>query len=128
MSEETVLSWFGKGLPPVGTVCQLVNVERGTDWRHESVNGAKVTIVAHYDNDGASVAAFTVGQPGISFTVDSAIARNFEPIPTAESLAEKERERACRQMLDDVHHDISAAALRQAQRLYDSGWRKQVTP
>lgn len=121
MPEETVLPWSGEGLPPVGTVCQLVNVERGPDWRHESVNGAEVTIIAHYDNDGALVAAFTVGQPGIDFTVDSAVARNFEPLPS-------EREAACRQLLADAYQDINDAALRQAQRLYDAGWRKQVTP
>lgn len=121
MSEENDLLWPGEGLPPVGTVCQLKNVERNSDWRIESKDGAKVTIIAHYENAGTLVAAFTVGQPGIDLVVDSAIAGNFEPL-------QSEREMVCRQMLADVHHDVSGAALRQAQRLYDAGWRKQAAP
>jgi hypothetical protein len=124
---ESAPAWTGEGLPPVGTVCQLKNVESGSEWREVAENGSKVTIIAHYMNAGTPLAAFTVGVIGESFTVDSATESFFEPIRTPEQIAAEERGRSVEQMVADLRLLIvGGKEFSVCEALYDAGYRKQA--
>jgi hypothetical protein len=124
---EMKQEWTGEGLPPVGTVCQLKNVESGSEWREVAENGSKVTIIAHYMNAGTPLAAFTVGVIGESFTVDSATESFFEPIRTPEQIAAEERGRSVEQMVADLRLLIvGGKEFSVCEALYDAGYRKQA--
>jgi hypothetical protein len=124
MPEETAAPWGGEGLPPVGTVCEIAASTDYLTIRHPE--GAKVKIYANFTDDrGVELAAF-IDDAGRVAGV--AIARCFRPVLTPEQIEAAERDQACRQLLKDAYQDDNAFALVQAGRLYDAGWRKQVTP
>jgi hypothetical protein len=58
------------------------------------------------------------------------IAALFLPIRTPEQIAAEERIAAIKEMASAAHRpgQISVTKLEMAQRLYDAGYRKQVTP
>lgn len=68
--------WDGEGLPPVGTRCLLGKVDEWTKYGLKV--GDEVEIIAHYDNAGINVCAFTFGVPGETMDVDAG--RSFRPI------------------------------------------------
>lgn len=110
--ENEVKPWSGEGRPPAGTVCEYTS-NGGLNWRETSVLFIDEQVV------------LLTGYPLYKFA-DPDIA--FRPIRTPEQIAMEERDWACRQLLKDAYQDESAFALVQAGRLYDAGWRKQVTP
>ena len=109
--------WTGEGLPPVGTMC----------W-YGSKNEER-RIVAHIDQgeEAGELRFLAVLQIGEMGQITLATAEHWKPIRTPEQIAAEEREKACRELLKDCYQDDNAFALVQAGRLYDAGWRKQVT-
>lgn len=114
--ENEVKPWSGEGLPPVRTVCDYKHVH---EWQ-------KVEVFAVKPNyNGSHTALFTYENGCWGGCAEPSF---FRPIRTPEQIAMEERDLACRQLLKDAYQDESAFALVQAGRLYDEGWRKQVTP
>lgn len=117
--------WSGEGLPPVGTVCEVVNCNHDFT---KQFNGARVEIIL---NDG-DLAVFRV----LGFLDDlkpryhALIASKFRPIRTPEQIAADE--------LDNRAHDLFRIAWPETHswgdlsphwqeafcRLADSGYRK----
>lgn len=118
--------WNGKGLPPVGTVCEIAGSAEFFHNRHPE--GVKVKIYAHFTDDrGVELAAFTddIGQVG-----GVGIAKCFRQIRTPEQIAAEEREASIKAMMalnpDENPNQTLSKWLCEA--LYDAGYRKQVTP
>lgn len=97
--------WSGKGIPPVGTVCEYLWVD-GDEWR-------KCEVVAYYF---ANVVAIDV--------LDSAAIlmqpMMFRPIKTPEQIAVEERQWA----IDEMYRIIRESQIKTVAALYDAGYRK----
>ncbi|WP_288659500.1 MULTISPECIES: hypothetical protein [Pseudomonas] len=97
--------WNGPedGLPPVGTVCELQDA-------------TEVRILAHTKRAGAPVAVY---QCTDSESIEAYTASFFRPIRTPEQIAAEERDKAIKEMADDlgIMHTTAAQA-------YDKGYRK----
>jgi len=120
--------WTGKGLPPVGTVVEVVSPGYHHD-RFARFIGKEVTIVAHDVIEGDPVAVFRMAIEGFASEQDyhALIAGCFRPIKTPEQIAEDERLSAMRPLTDlilsriDIGH-IDASGL--AGFIHDAGYRK----
>lgn len=122
--------WNGEGLPPVGTVCELVRPNEMTDSFSDFLEtGSRVSIIAHFQSNGGMVAAFTYQGCGKETQVDKGSEENFRPIRTPEQIAAEERKQAIYEMsmaanavghmLGYTHELINC--------LYDAGYRKADT-
>jgi hypothetical protein len=111
-------AWTGEGLPPVGTVCEFMK----------------------HNSPPAPEGQWTVGD--IRYVSDCTVIiggencehvhhpRNcsFRPVRTAEQIEREERDKACRQICVDAGGAVTESEMKIAGRLYDAGYRKQVTP
>lgn len=114
--------WSGDGLPPVGTVCELL-------WCSTSGRYVGVIILAH--DEAGAVYRFTDGEKKGDYGSEhqGMIGEfcNFRPIRTPEQIAAEEREHAVQKMMDDttvlsgIHHNRRLLCA----ELYDAGYRKQ---
>ena len=123
--------WQGEGLPPVGTVCEFHGLyPKDDEWHKDLEPGTQVTVIAHYDNAGTLVAAFTFGQPGINMAVDCAVEGWFRPIKSAEQIAAEERidavNKMCRQFMLVSQPEVPWRDL--FNQMYDAGYRKVEQP
>jgi hypothetical protein len=116
--------WTGEGLPTVGTVCEY-RVGDGPWFECEIRYVTKpyqdcpievVMFPPHLKGEQTAVVGTSCGEV------------SFRPIRTPEQVAAEDRRKACEELLSDCYQDANAFALVQAGRLYDAGWRKQVTP
>ena len=108
--------WTGKGLPPVGMVCEAMLPSMNHQW-------AEAVVVWHHpEHEGSAVVVHGGGRlTGWSSA--------FRPIRTPEQIAAEEREKAVFEIahiLIDNRHD--SAEYHQAGRIYDAGFRKQPSP
>ena len=106
--------WDGKGLPPVGTVCEHADI----NWEPWT----KVTIVAHHliEEDDLLVAVF-VYKNGSSHSSEG---DHFRPLRTPEQIAAEEREKAISEMLLGYPYSGSDIVRACCEYLYDAGYRK----
>ncbi|VVM35936.1 hypothetical protein PS645_00022 [Pseudomonas fluorescens] len=129
MSEEMHRPWFGDGLPPPGTICEIAASTQYLINRYPE--GAKVKVYSNFTDDrGIELAAFidAAGQVG-----GVAIAKCFRP--TKEQIAEAERDRAIselKKVFDSRSHELMPTSNKYLDTLFgaihDAGYRKQVTP
>lgn len=108
--------WTGEGLPPVGTVCEFKANILG--WVQATITAVtELSIVftrPSYQN----------GRPLVEERLPHKAIERFRPIRTPEQIAAEDRDKAINQMeFDSGYLDRGAFT-----KLYDAGWRKQVTP
>ncbi|HBO3538563.1 TPA: hypothetical protein ONA95_004767 [Pseudomonas aeruginosa] len=109
-------TWNGKGLPPVGTVCERRTLPGG-DGRYEQVR-----IIAH-TRKGFPVWENTDGVfAGISKFPHLVGGRpEFRPIRTPEQIAAEERAKA----IEEMCFAVETLTVKQAKALFDAGYRRQ---
>ncbi|MFU5504484.1 hypothetical protein ACM7V1_29335 [Pseudomonas aeruginosa] len=107
-------AWDGKGLPPVGTVCE---------W-HESDGWAYTeSKVAAYTDDGLFVCMQKPGRRPEVLRIDNC---EFRPIRTPEQIAAEEREKAISEMLYIYNGAYWPMTSKQfCEILFDAGYRRQ---
>ncbi|SFX16721.1 hypothetical protein SAMN03159390_00596 [Pseudomonas sp. NFACC49-2] len=108
-------AWTGEGLPPVGTVCEL-RAHKLTDWSPAKIEFAYRNVIV-WD---------WVDEPSMN-GLCTAYAHDVEtrPLRTPEQIAAEERRTAIKKMQSDAECHVYADVFG---RLYDAGYRKQVTP
>lgn len=123
---ERPAPWIGKGLPPVGTVCEFNGFNPEETTPADPLVGDKVTVIAHFMSGSIEVAAFTFfAPPEFAFLqVGQGAYGCFRPIRTPEQMAAEEREAALKEMIALV----GGSSRRSAEALYDAGYRKQPAP
>jgi hypothetical protein len=114
--------WDGKGLPPVGTVCEAKMPPRGLQipgsewvWRH-------VEVVRLSDGVRASA------QECLVFDLENTAPSwvdELRPIRTAEQIAAEEREKEVNRMVATASMLDKGWARKVCADLYDAGYRKQ---
>ncbi|WP_434676187.1 hypothetical protein [Pseudomonas sp. D3-10] len=124
-------AWDGEGLPPVGTVCEVL-------WSSTTNDYVCCLVIAH--DEGRAVYRFTSGsrkgEYGADDTSDPFDVPTFRPIRTPEQIAADNRLHEIRNALsainskvhfpnDLVGGNILAAAVA---AMIDAGYRKPVTP
>ncbi|MDH0301269.1 MULTISPECIES: hypothetical protein [unclassified Pseudomonas] len=107
--------WNGKGLPPVGTVCEY---KRGSGWEKVEVFAVKPNV------NGSTSALFTYECGTWSACAEHSF---FRPIRTPEQIAAERRELEINEMCEVLGVIQGTAGCGIAMRLYDAGYRKQVT-
>ena len=111
----TQQAWDGKGLPPVGTVCECQNDElkwlEGTIV-HVGIHGSTKLAVMQTKEE------ILYGEVG-----------EFRPIKTKEQIAAEEREKAIEEMYSltfaSTSQEVLDAQRQVCEALYDAGYRKQ---
>lgn len=123
-------TWPAEGvLPPVGTVCEVVEGNRHVFLRQ--FDGKRVRIIAHDVDEGMPVAIFRVEDKTEENEADyhALVACRFRPIKTAEQIAAEDREKALDEMTActsvPVLYAGQSARRTIAAQLYDAGYRKQ---
>lgn len=107
--------WSGQGLPPVGTVCEVMYCEEWTECE----------IIAHFKQCAGMVAAFTVDRGDGIKLLDSYREEEFRPIRTPEQIAAEEREKAIQYMREEIGWTPNQIGGCPVAALYDAGYRKQ---
>jgi len=120
LEEEKQIEWDGKGLPPVGTLCEVMHSGHN-NWVIHKINYMGSGIVV-FEGDESDEFACPVRSC------------QFRPIRTPEQVAEEEREKAIEEMMHvippgDINSVIMKglySVLKQAMiGLYDAGYRKE---
>ncbi|KWV84181.1 MULTISPECIES: hypothetical protein [Pseudomonas] len=118
--------WTGKGLPPVGAVC-----EYRCGYVEQPYSYAECTVIAHFVGEsGKSLAAFAyVAHDGV-VQLGRGMAELFRPIRTPEQVAAEDRDKAIEGMIADTNILTGIMSDRRimAGQLYDAGYRKQASP
>lgn len=113
-------AWTGEGLPPVGTVCEY-RVGDGP-WFECEIR----YVTKPYQDCPIEVVMFPPHlkgeQTAVVGTGDGEV--SFRHIRTPEQIAAEDRDKAINQMEFDTGYLDRGAFT----KLYDAGWRKQVTP
>lgn len=117
--------WTGQGLPPVGTVCEVLWNESRLEYLKAKVFGV--------NEHGQPIFRFEEGPKKFEYQADPLRTLSgtpvFRPIRTPEQIAAEEREKA----IDEICYDIcfhfgnpkgSEKYLNLATTLYDAGYRK----
>jgi hypothetical protein len=125
------VEWDGQDRPPIGTVCEVYSDSPHADWKDHV--GKVVFIVAHdamravyrFETDsGLGYHALGGGADGKSYP--------FRPIRTPEQIAAQAREHGIDQVMADYEYTVGPCthklARSQAERIWDAGYRKPVTP
>jgi hypothetical protein len=115
---ESPVPWSGEGLPPVGTLCEVMNSTLDNpDWE-------RCTILfmgkfkAVYESESCHERVADVSE---SWMID------FRPIRTPEQIAAEERQSAIDEMWSAYWHPDVPTAKEALGLLYDAGYRK-LTP
>lgn len=114
-------TWDGKGLPPVGTVCEWhgPNSDGPDGWVYTESK------VVAYTDDGLFIC---MQKPSFWPVVQRIDDCEFRPIRTPEQIAAEEREKAALEMaaLMSGHDDRSKDCFKVlGEILYDAGYRRQ---
>ena len=104
-------SWSGKGLPPVGVVCEANFVGSWTEFEMRYYGESYVIFKTFYEVQRTRIDFDTCGV-------------KFRPIRTPEQIAADEREAAIDAMLAATPAPGSDISLRVCEKLYDAGYRK----
>jgi hypothetical protein len=114
--------WTGKGMPPVGTVCEFAG---GTPCPEDPFDkdlreGMRVTIIAHFKSGDFTLAAFTFDPENTDrgmVQVEQGSFGCFRPIRTPEQIAAEEREKqkseiigACLRKIGGANSPITSAS------------------
>ena len=118
---KTNTLWYERGeLPPVGCECEWVD-ESGIDGPDGALYpciGDVVSVCAHRETPGGEVIAiFTWPHNNGLLVAASRMPSDFRPIRT-------EREKAIEEMANLIAKSVFGSAKCQAEKLYDSGYRK----
>lgn len=109
-------AWSGPedGLPPVGTVCEV-----RVGYLEQPYKYAECEIIAHFDGESQRCAAYVQTIHDGSRIVGQGIAEAFRPLRTHEQIAAEERDKAIKEMAEElgIMHTTAAQA-------YDKGYRK----
>ncbi|MGN6056644.1 hypothetical protein [Pseudomonas aeruginosa] len=130
---ERPATWSGKGLPPVGTVCEFAGGTYSPEdpFDNDLREGDRVTIIAHFKDGDLDLAAFTfnpqVRNPDRGAAcVEQGAYGCFRPIRTPEQIAAEERSKECDRIfaiLSSVEREGNRSDM--AEALYDAGYRRQ---
>jgi hypothetical protein len=117
--EVFAAEWSGEGLPPVGTVCEM-RANKLNYWHAAEIKFAQRNVV---------VWAWA-GEPSINGLCTAYThAVEFRPIRTPETIAAERRELGINQVMADYEYTVGPCthklARSQAERIWDSGYRKQ---
>lgn len=127
--------WTGEGLPPIGTVCEFAG---GTNCPEDPLDkdlkeGDEATIIAHFKDGESELAAFTFNPRNLSrgnACVEQGMHGCFRPIRTPEQIAAEDR----RKGIEELGNFLAATSStptpylwEAAQKIYDAGYRKQVS-
>ncbi|MGU2021561.1 hypothetical protein ACSEUE_11090 [Pseudomonas aeruginosa] len=99
-------TWNGKGLPPVGTVCE---------YRHMIWPEYRPCEIRYISEE--SLVAYDNGQEQFYRTCDML----FRPVRTLEQIAAEEREKA----IEEMCFAEETLTVKQAKALFDAGYRRQ---
>ena len=111
--------WNGEGLPPVGTVCEII--PHNTLWGFSVLDTYPSTILAYHSD----FAWIDVGVPGVPVSTRTDKV-DFRPIRTAEQIEAAEREEAINELASSIGR---GTFIQDATHIYDKlGYRKQVAP
>lgn len=118
-------SWYGEGLPPVGTVCEVLWNESRVEYLRTKVFGV--------NEHGQPIHRFDEGPKKYQYQADvlrtASGTQVFRPIRTAEQVAAEEREKAIEEMVFGVcgcePDGGNTSAFMVCGFLYDAGYRKQ---
>lgn len=110
-ASQKPVEWFGEGLPPVGTVCEVA-IGYGHD-------GDRVRIVAH--DDGEAVGRYMSGELIGSYA--SFVEGQLIPPRTAEQIAADERKNTIKKMMEVYGNSPDVFLRDRLGRLYDAGLR-----
>jgi len=121
------VAWNGEGLPPAGTVCEVVSPGYKNS-RFDRFVGNQVTIVAHDQIEGDPVAVFRMSLNGKAYEQDyhALFDKCFRPIRTAEQIAAEERKRGIEELLNVFNSNFEGHVLDGLSAIYDAGYRKQA--
>jgi len=108
LKAEKVVEWNGEGLPPVGTICEHLPYNGGSEWH-------KVEIIAH-KNHLMPVAVFWDLR---ELKAGCSSAHAFRPIRTPEQIAAEERAKQIKEIIQDLDVPLAVAS-----RAFDKGYRK----
>ena len=133
-------AWTGKGLPPVGTVCEFAGFNPEETLPTDPRIGDQVTVIAHFMSGSFEVAAFTFyAPPEFEYLqVAQGAYGCFRPIRTPEQIAEEARIAELNLMVGAIkdypggRHGVDHLTQLKIHEeaclnLYDAGWRKQVS-
>ena len=116
LNAPKVVEWDGVGLPPVGTICEVLWNESRMEYLRTKVFGV--------NEHGQPIHRFDEGLKKYQYQADvlrtASGTQVFRPIRTAEQVAAEEREKAIKEIRDDL--DVPTAI---AERAYKRGYRKQ---
>lgn len=117
-------TWDGEGLPPVGTICEVVSPGYSNK-RFDRFVGQVVTVISHDIIDSDPVAVFRVSIDGRIEEQDyhALVAECFRPARTAEQIEAEERDAAVRNIMG-----LGGIQRQSAEWIYDAGYRKQPAP
>lgn len=109
--------WTGEGLPPVGTVCEVV--PHNSQWGFDTIEPRRCTILAHH----ADFVWLDTGVPGtpISTRTDKV---DFNVIRAPEQIAAEDREKAIDVMVAESPLLDKGWSRLVCAGLYDAGYRK----
>lgn len=108
-------TWDGRGLPPVGTVCEV---------KHRDIGWVRCEIVAHksFSCGGLTHAIAWIDEN----TLDQSQGLRFRQLRTPEQIAAEERSKECDRIfaiLSSVEREGNRSDM--AEALYDAGYRRQ---
>lgn len=111
-------AWFGEGLPPAGTVCAVLNSDLGNpQWERCTIlYSGKHRVI--YDSESC--------EERVAFIEDLKF-RQAQPIRTTEQIAAEDRQKELDSLTHELYRDIGMEP-RDAERLFNKGYRKQVQP
>lgn len=118
-------AWNGEGLPPVGTVCEVVGLGTGTLPRSLEtwIDGDKVECIAHVAMQGADhVSAVFFNKRAFGFA--SLRGDCFRPIRTSKQIAAEERDVEINLMASKCPNPGCDIVRAICSAIYDAGYRK----
>lgn len=128
LNAPKVVEWDGVGLPPAGTICEVLWNESRVEYLRTKVFGV--------NEHGQPIHRFDEGPKKYKYQADvlrtASGTQVFRPIRTAEQVAAEEREKAITLMIDESlfgHYAFTKAQAEIAcKALYEAGYRKEPKP
>lgn len=121
LKDGKVAEWNGEGLPPVGTVCEILENKTTSTW-------GLVKVIAHVTDDPRfNPIAIYIPEKDPSAVVGQAVAKSFRPIRTPEQIAADEKSSIINKMVTDSGWTINGCPSQWVaafEALYDAGYRK----
>ncbi|MGI0560453.1 hypothetical protein ACRCOZ_28890 [Pseudomonas aeruginosa] len=114
---ERPVTWNGQGLPPVGTVCEVLWSESRLEYLKAKVFGV--------NEHGQPIFRFEEGPKKFEYQADplrtASGTQVFRPVRTPEQIAAEERAKA----IEEMCFAVETLTVKQAKALFDAGYRRQ---